>query len=219
MFEAVLFDMDGLMFDTERLAKLAWTEVGARYGVEIGEAVLSRIRGATPEASAAVFREAFGAAFPYYEARAERKAWVERFISEKGVPVKRGLTALLPCLQSAGIHTAVVSSSAEAVIRRCLELTSLNGFFEAVAGEEHLGRSKPAPDGYLTAARELHVRPSACLVLEDSANGLLAAKNAGMTAVCIPDIAIPEEKALQTAAAVLDSLDQVWEWMEQAGSR
>ena len=213
MFQAVLFDMDGLMFDTERLAKQAWTAVGARYGVEIGEAVLSRIRGATPEASAAVFREAFGPAFPYAEARAARKAWVEDVISREGVPVKRGLTALLPRLQSEGIPAAVVSSSAEAVIRRYLEQSSLGGFFKAAIGEEHLTRSKPAPDGYLAAARLLRVPPSACLVLEDSANGLLAAKNAGMAAVCIPDIAPPEENALRTAAAVLDSLGEVWEWM------
>ena len=91
----------------------------------------------------------------------------------------------------------------------------LSSFFEVVIGEERLGRSKPAPDGYLSAARLLHTQPSDCLILEDSANGLLAAKNAGITAVCIPDIAPPEEKALQTAAAVLDSLDDVWEWMKQ----
>jgi len=215
MFQAVLFDMDGLMFDTERLAKQAWTEVCAQFGVEIGETVLSRIRGATPEASAAVFREVYGAEFPYYEARAARKAWVENFIAKEGVPVKQGLLTLLIHLQNAGIRAAVVSSSAEATIRRYLEMSSLNSFFEVVIGEEHLGRSKPAPDGYLSAARLLHTQPSDCLILEDSANGLLAAKNAGITAVCIPDIAPPEEKALQTAAAVLNSLDDVWEWMKQ----
>ena len=118
-------------------------------------------------------------------------------------------------LQNAGIRAAVVSSSAEATIRRYLETSSLSSFFEVVIGEERLGRSKPAPDGYLSAARLLHTQPSDCLILEDSANGLLAAKNAGITAVCIPDIAPPEEKALQTAAAVLDSLDDVWEWMKQ----
>lgn len=215
MFQAVIFDMDGLMFDTERLAKQAWGAVGEHYGVKIGEAVLSRIRGAVPEASAQVFREAFGDDFPYWEARKMRNANVAASIEREGVPVKPGLAGLLKQLRQAGIHTAVASASATAQIERYLELSGLRGYLDALVGADLIGRSKPAPDGFLAAAKRLDTPPAGCLVLEDSANGLLAAKNAGMTAVCIPDIAPPVDTALRTAAAVLPSLGEVWDWMNR----
>ncbi len=215
MFQAVIFDMDGLMFDTERLAKRAWEQAGLRYHVEIGEDILARIRGAAPKAAEAVFRDAFGPCFPFWEARAARKDWVDRHIERAGVPVKPGLTGLLARLKQAEIKTAVASSSPRETVERYLQKSRLEDCFSGVIGAEQAERSKPAPDAYWAAARLLGVSPAACLVLEDSANGLYAARNAGMTSVCIPDIARPEPEALMTASAVLPSLAEVWDWMER----
>ena len=201
------------MFDTERLAKQAWEQVGLRYGVEIGEDILTHIRGATPKACEAVFREAFGPSFPFWEARAARKDWVDSYIERMGVPVKPGLENLLVRLKEAKIRTSVASSSPQETVERYLSKSRLEDYFNCVVGAEKVEHSKPAPDIYLAAARLLNIPPSACLVLEDSANGLYAAKNAGMMAVCIPDIAEPEANALMTAAAVLPSLAEVWDWM------
>ena len=219
MFQAVIFDMDGLMFDTERLAKQAWEQIGLRYGVEIGEDILARIRGATPEACEAVFRDAFGPGFPFWEARAARRNWVDSQIECIGVPVKPGLTGLLARLKQAEIKTSVASSSPRETIERYLHKSRLEGYFNCVVGAEQVEHSKPAPDVFLAAARLLGVSPPACLVLEDSANGLYAARNAGMTAICIPDIAQPEADALGTAAAVLPSLAGVWDWIERYSIR
>lgn len=216
MIKAVIFDMDGLMFDTERLAKSAWKEVGERFGVSIGEEVLSRIRGATPAASAQIFREAFGEGFDYSAAKAMRNAWVENYIDQNGVPVKPGLPELLLVLRDAGVRRAVVSASPRETVKKYLHLVDLTGFYDVVIGAEDIPHSKPAPDGFLAAARLLNVEPEHCLVLEDSANGLLAAYHAGMTAICIPDLALPEDGALATAAAVLPSLKDVIQWVQQS---
>lgn len=213
MISVVIFDMDGLMFDTERLAKDAWHEVGRRLGCPIGERVLARIRGATPQASAQVFREVFGDGFDYPSAKKMRNEWVERQIDQHGVPIKPGLEKLLCELQSMGIRRAVASSSPRDTVEKYLRLTKLAGFFDAVVCAEDAVRSKPFPDGFLAAARALKTQPEYCLVLEDSANGLLAARNAGMKAVCIPDLTLPDEAALSTAAAVLPSLEFVFDWL------
>lgn len=215
MFQAVLFDMDGLMFDTERLGRDAWRQVGRELGLTISEQILRQIRGATPQASAEVFRAAFGPDFDYPAARARRLALAEKRIRAGGVPVKPGLTGLLRGLQARGVLCAVASSSPRATVERYLCLTGLTDSYAAVVGAEDITRSKPAPDSFLTAARALNVPPAACLVLEDSANGLRAARAAGMTAVCIPDLALPEPEALACAAAVLPGLDRVLPWMER----
>lgn len=104
MITAVIFDMDGLMFDTKRLARDAWHEVGRRLGFSIGEEVLTRIRGAAPKASAEVFRAAFGDGFDYPSAKEMRSKWVEEHIERHGVPVKLGLKDLLAKLTDAGIR-------------------------------------------------------------------------------------------------------------------
>lgn len=215
MVAAVIFDMDGLMFDTERLARDAWHEVGRRLGCPIGEGVFARILGATPQASAKVFREAFGDGFDYPLARKMCSEWMEERIDRHGVPVKPGLGKLLIDLRDAGIRRAVASSSPRATVEKYLRLTGLAHFFDAVIGAEDVARSKPAPDSFLVAARALETRPERCLVLEDSENGLLAARNAGMKAVCVPDLTLPGEAAL-SAAAVLPSLEYVFEWLVNA---
>lgn len=213
MFEAVIFDMDGLMFDTERLAKEAWRTVGEQLGLVIGEEVVSRIRGATPTQSAEIFREVYGEAFDYPAAKAMRNAWVEDEIARNGVPVKPGLAELLCKLRRAGVRTAVASSSPHATVAKYLRMAGFADDFDAVLGAEDFARSKPAPDSFLAAARALGADPARCLVLEDSANGLHAAHCAGMTAVCIPDLALPDADALGKAAAVLPSLGEVFDRM------
>lgn len=206
--------MDGLMFDTERLGMEAWQQVGRRLGYNIPEEVLTRIRGATPAASAEIFHRALGASFDYAAAKRMRNELVEQRIKESGLPVKTGLTELLQTLKRQGIPAAVASSSPCAMVRRYLELVGVAAYFTAVIGAEDITRSKPAPDCFLLAASRLGVPPEGCLVLEDSANGLLAAKAARMRAICIPDIALPSMDALQSTEAVLPTLAAVWPWLQ-----
>lgn len=210
---AVIFDMDGLMFDTERLGQRAWHQVGEELGVEIGENILRQTRGATRSHAADVFRRILGPAFDYPAAKARRTVLAEQAIQRDGLPVKPGLYALLAALEENGIPAAVASSSPVETILRYLRMAGLQGRFSALVSGETIARSKPAPDVFLAAAQALQQRPERCLVLEDSTNGLLAAHAAGMSAICIPDIALPSEDALSHALAVLPSLDQVWSFL------
>ena len=214
--QAVIFDMDGLMFDTERLARQAWQAAGSQLGYPIDETVLSQIRGATPAASAEIFHQVFGASFDYPAARALRNTLVEQAIRRDGLPVKPGLADLLKKLREQGISTAVASASSLDAIQWYLALANLTDFFQVIVSGVDVPRSKPAPDVFLLAAARLNVTADACLVLEDSSNGLRAAKAAGMRAICIPDIALPTAEALTCAEAVLSSLAEVWPWLQGA---
>lgn len=219
MIEAVIFDMDGLMFDTEALAKEAWLRVGAQLGYPITEKEIAQIRGSTPAASAEIFRAAFGPEFDYPKAKALRNAMVEHFIDQNGVPMKYGLVDLLDHLRQHGFRTAVASSSPRKTIEKYLAMAGLRDNFDKIVSSENVARSKPAPDVFLLAAEQLGVSAESCLVLEDSANGLRAASRAGMLCVCIPDIAPPDESALSLAAAVFPDLSYVFDWILDRNKR
>lgn len=213
MIKAVIFDMDGLMFDTEALAKEAWLQVGAKLGRPITEAHIARVRGSTPAASAAVFREIFGADFDYPKAKAMRNAIVEEVIDRQGVPIKRGLVGLLEQLDRHGLKAAVASSSPRRTVEKYLALAGVSRYFNCVVGAEDVTRSKPAPDAFLLAARRLQIPPEACLALEDSGNGLQGAHRAGMKVICIPDIAPPSKECLSLASKVFPDLTYVFDWI------
>lgn len=219
MIKAVIFDMDGLMFDTEALAKEAWLRVGAQLGYPITEKEISQIRGSTPAASAEVFRAAFGPEFDYPKAKALRNAMVEYFIDQNGVPMKYGLINLLEQLRQHGFRTAVASSSPRKTIEKYLAMAGLGSYYDEIISAENVARSKPAPDVFLLAAEQLGVAAESCLVLEDSANGLRAAYHAGMDSVCIPDIAPPDKASLSLAAAVFPDLSYVFDWILDRNER
>lgn len=219
MIEAVIFDMDGLMFDTEALAKEAWLRVGAQLGYPITEKEIAQIRGSTPAASAEIFRAAFGPEFDYPKTKALRNAMVEHFIDQNGVPMKYGLVNLLEQLRQHGFRTAVASSSPRKTIEKYLAMAGLAAYYDEIVSAEDVTLSKPAPDVFLLAAERLGVSAENCLVLEDSANGLRAARRAEMTSVCIPDIAPPDEPVLSLAAAVFPDLSYVFDWILDRNKR
>ncbi|MBR2824276.1 MAG: HAD family phosphatase [Clostridia bacterium] len=216
--EAVIFDMDGLMFDTERLSSQAWQAAGKRMGVDLNESVISRFRGTTPQVSRRVCLEAFGPSFDYTAARTLRTEFLEQAIRERGLPVKPGLKDLLSRLSEEGIPAAVASSSPLETIRWYLSLAEITPFFQAIVSGEEAARSKPDPDCFLLAASRLKKPAASCLVLEDSENGLLAAQAAGMRSICIPDLAMPAPEILARTEAVLPSLSEVWPWLQHASS-
>ncbi|HEX9246377.1 MAG TPA: HAD family phosphatase [bacterium] len=208
MITAVIFDLDGLIIDSETPDVLAWQAAYARYGLSfpvdswlqnIGRTdgpfdpyVPFRRPGspATPEAVAAIWREHH-----------------DRLIDEYFKPLP-GVVPLLTSLRHRGIRTAVASSSRRSWIRRVLTGLDLDAQFDAEAGGDEVPRAKPAPDVYLLAARRLGAPPEACAALEDSTNGVRAAKAAGMACVAVPS-ALTRPMDFSAADLVVSSLEEV----------
>jgi len=213
MYAAVLFDMDGLMFDTERLTHRAWSQAMAEFGLPAPFELYLRCVGTSETGTNAILSAALGADFPVEALRARERAQVHQIIAAEGLPLKPGLHALLDALDVRQMPRAVASSSHRATIERNLGLTGLAGRFQALAGGDEVAQGKPSPDVFLLAAARLGVAARHCLVLEDSENGVRAASAAGCTVINIPDLKpLPAEAAALTTA-VLPDLHAVSDWL------
>jgi HAD superfamily hydrolase (TIGR01509 family) len=205
---AVIFDLDGLIVDSETPEVLAWQATYARYGLDFPVASwLQNIgRNDRPWDPYAPFRARHSPA-PPEEVAALWQTQHDVLIRECFRPLP-GVVPLLQILKRSGVRTAVASSSRRAWISRVLAELDLQAQFDAAAGGDEVRRAKPAPDVYLLAALRLSVPPEACVALEDSTNGVRAAKAAGMACVAVPS---PLTRQLDFSAAdlVVTSLEDL----------
>lgn len=205
---AVIFDMDGLMVDTERMSREFRRQAMEERGIPFRD-LIHLVMGRNDREVRAVYREQYGEDYPYDEIRdGIRRRWRE-YLSDHPVPVKPGLFPLLDCLRDHGIPMAVATSTSRASASRTLEQGGIAPYLSAMAFGDMVERSKPEPDIFLLAARLLGAEPAGCLVLEDSPNGILAAHRAGMMPVMIPDLAVPTPELEKILYGRFDRLDQV----------
>lgn len=198
MIRGILFDMDGLMFDTEAVALRGWEKAGKELGIRIAEETVSSLRGLGNKERRERFSELTGRPDLFDAAQKIRIEYSDSWIRENGVPVKPGLKELLEYLKSEGIPAALATSTEREKAEWFLRLAGVEQYFQAAVCGAEAGPSKPAPDVFLKAAAKLHLPASECMVLEDSENGLRAAKAAGCIAVVVPDLspAPPKEEGL-----------------------
>jgi HAD superfamily hydrolase (TIGR01509 family) len=187
---AVVFDMDGLLFDTETLYQEAILLAAAEGGHEVAIEIFKRMVGVPWTQSRAMLLSHFGETFPV---DAFQETWVRHFwvIAETRLELKAGALELLDTLDQLGLPRAIATSSSHRTVERHLTAHNLLGRFPEIVGHGDYERGKPAPDPFLRAAERLGVEPGACLALEDSYNGVRSASAAGMMTVMVPDLLEP----------------------------
>jgi HAD superfamily hydrolase (TIGR01509 family) len=205
---AVIFDMDGLMFDTERVAQVAWYRAMADYGFVITDDVYAAAIGRTAPDTRAIFVAALGAELPIGAIEATMSRYLRELL-EPAPPLKQGLLELLDEIERLGLRAAVASSTARSEVRRRVEACGLEDRFDVVVGGDDVVDGKPAPDLFLQASRLLHVEAADCVVLEDSEPGIRAASAAGMRAVLVPDMPASSSLCSELATCVVSSLSEV----------
>lgn len=206
MFDAVLFDMDGLLLDSERVLMQAWTAAALEEGIVIPPDIYTRVIGRAAQESHRLFVEMFGGADVHARLRAKV---LERLDTHRGHPVfplKAGVVELLDALRRLQVPCAVASSSGADEIRHRLDAVGVLHHFAAVAGGNEVSRGKPDPAVYALAASRLGLSASACLAFEDSENGARAALAAGAALIVVPDLRRPDDAILARCLHEFDSL-------------
>ena len=215
---AVIFDMDGLMLDTEPLAARAWDDAAETLGVAFDRTLPPRLIGRNFTDCSAMIRAHYGdfADYPVDALLAHWHAAYDAIVTREGVATKPGVFELIDWLEARNIVRAVATSTRRDRAIRKLTHAALLPRFAVLVGGDEIARGKPAPDIYLAAARSLSAEPAECLALEDSFNGIRAAAAAGMPVVMVPDLAEPTPEIAALAVGVYPSLADVQRAMQAA---
>jgi len=206
---AVVFDMDGLLVDSEAVFRDSMMHVAQEQGRDLPLEVFLRMVGLPAPASRSVALGHFGADFPIDAFNEAVWQHARAHHDEIGVALKAGVTELLDHLDAAGLPRAVATSSTHAAVEHQLGRGGILARFQAVVAAGDYARGKPNPDPFLTAAARLGVDPLDCLALEDSHNGVRAAHAAGMMTVMVPDLLAATDEMRERCIAIAESLHDV----------
>lgn len=214
---AVVFDMDGILFDTERVCQDSWVEVAKRRGLPGMEEVFPRCIGLNSSGSRQIVLEAYGKDFDYEVFRAETSVWFWNYIEANGLPVMPGAETLLGWLKENGWVVGLASSTKRSSVLKHLDQAGFAEYFSAVVTGDMVEYSKPRPDIYLLACRELGVKPEEAYAIEDSPNGIRSAHAAGMKPLMVPDMIAPDEEMRRLSFRIFENLNQVLAYLKEGG--
>lgn len=207
--------MDGVIFDSETLVIKTWEMVAEKYGFSNVEKVCRKCLGTNAEATRKIFLDFYGEDFPYDKYKKEMSSLFHQYAAGGKLPKKTGVTEILEYLKENDIKTGLATSTRKDVVLKELDEGGILPFFDAVVCGDMVNRSKPEPDIYLEACRQLQTNPSLCVAVEDSYNGIRAASRAGMRAIMVPDLAEPTEEMKELAECILPSLLEVQKYLEE----
>lgn len=194
MIRTIVFDMDGVLIDTEALILEAWKEVADRIGIADIEKTLYQCIGITAPETEALFLRTYGTDFPYQKYKAMSSEIFHANIKEHGLPVKPGVYELFDFLKENGYRIGLASSTRKSLVLEEMESIGLLGFFQAIVCGDMVTHSKPHPEIYQKACGLLETPPSCCYAVEDSPNGIRSAHRAGMKPLMVPDLIAPDEE-------------------------
>lgn len=206
--QAVVFDMDGLLIDSEGLVRAGIKLAASNLGFDMPDAVCAAMIGLPMERGKAVIRQHFGPEFDMETYVAEEQRVIAGLFAE-GVALKDGVVEILDQLDALGLPRAVATSSGRGSVNANLGHNGVLHRFAAIVSREDVERHKPYPDPFLKAAAHLGIEPEACLALEDSHNGVRAAHAAGMMTVMVPDLLDPTEEMHAKCVHIAESLHEV----------
>lgn len=209
MIQAVIFDMDGLLLDTEPLYRAAWQQASQVCGRMLSDAVYARLLGRNRADAERMLAQEFGEGFALEHFRTVCKQFEAAEFAKGPIPKKNGVHELMTLLESRHIPKAVATSTERARALPNLAASGLLERFGAVATGDEVAKGKPAPDLFLLAAQRLGVANSGCLVIEDAEPGVRAARSAGMSVYIVPDMITPSPEAKKLANGTFESLRNV----------
>lgn len=213
-YQAVVFDMDGVIFDTERLVIEFWKEVAKKHNIPNVEHTCIQCLGTNRVRTREIFLENYGADFPFDPYRAEVTELFNTHYKGVPLPTKPGIRELLSYLQEQDIKVGLASSTAQHLVRDEIGTAGLLPYFQTLVCGDMVEHSKPAPDIFLKACEILNADPTKSIAIEDSFNGIRSAHCAGMTPIMVPDQVQPTDEIRTLAFHVMPSLLDVLNWLK-----
>ena len=207
--KAVVFDMDGVIFDSERLSKEVWLEIAEECGIEGFSPVYDEIIGVNKAGGRQIVCEAYGKDFPFDEIHAEAAVRKLPKCPNGHYPLKAGIVELLTFLKEQNYKIGLASSTEESVVRMHLEKSGLISYFDCLICGNMVANSKPHPEIFLVACETLGVTPGETYIIEDSYNGIRAAASAGAFPIMVPDLKAPTEEMEKLSKLILKDLYEV----------
>lgn len=218
MIKAVIFDMDGLMFDTETLTMKHFIKAGVDLGYEISESVMLSLVGKNVHDSKEIMINHYGVDFPFDEIDKTATEYSDKYFKEKGVPKKKGLIKILTFCKNNNLKLAVATSTHRKNAEYLLKSADIYKYFDKTVCGNEVSKGKPNPEIYLTAANKLNVASVECIVLEDSKHGISAAYAAKMMPIFVPDLVMEDDEIKAKIEAKCESLDEaihiITKWMK-----
>lgn len=214
MKKAVIFDMDGLMIDSERVTYNEYVKKLAQLGHrDFTEELYRNCLGKNKQGICQVFIDHYGQDFPMDEVWDDVHVWIDESLRQY-VPKKKGLVELLEYLKANNYKTIVATSSGRARVDEILKNADLTKYFDDTICGDEVTHGKPHPEIFLTACQKLDVKPEEALVLEDSEAGILAAYDGRIDVICVPDMKYPEPQFVEKVTKIVDSLDEVIDYLK-----
>lgn len=213
LYKAVVFDMDGVIFDSERAVMQCWKEVASRHNIPDIEKAILACTGTTMVRTREIMLNLYGADFPYDEYARESSVIFHSRYDGGRLPMKQGVKELLTFLKEHDKKIALASSTRQQVVTDELRDAGIIEYFDRIICGDMVSRSKPAPDIFLKACEELNISPSDSYAIEDSYNGIRAAHAGGLHPIMVPDLLPADEEMQSLAEIVLPSLTSVMEYL------
>ena len=188
MNKSVIFDMDGVLLDTERIYQHFWHIAAGDFGVDLTDERALTLRSLDGKLASGKFEEWFGDAGLYVRMREHRKEMMNAYLEAHPAVAKPGVRETISFLSERGIQYAIATATNEVRARECLEMAGISDLFDVIISAKSLPRGKPYPDVYQNACAAIGRECGDCFAVEDSPNGLLSARRAGCITVFVPDM-------------------------------
>ncbi len=213
MIKGAVFDMDGLMFDSERLVYETWQMMMDELGFEYNLEIFKNTIGLRTDMAESYYNSLYGERFCYQPLKQRSREIFLKRVSEEGVPIKKGLVELLEFLKSNNLKIAVATSTSAQTAHKIIRMAGVYDYFDAFVCGDDVRNGKPHPEVFLTAAERLSLPPTECVAFEDSINGIKSAHSAEMTTVMVPDYLQPTEEIIPMIDCLCDDLSQAIEFI------
>ncbi|MCR4787524.1 MAG: HAD family phosphatase [Lachnospiraceae bacterium] len=208
-FDAVVFDMDGVIFDSERATMKCWLTLADKYGLKDLETTYFKCTGVTNKRTREIMLEAYGQDFPYDEyAKEASKMYHDKYDGGR-LPMKKGVVELLDCLRKEGKKIALASSSRKTTVENQLRDAKILEYFDAVINGDMVTKSKPDPEIFLLACTKIGVAPEKAYAIEDSYNGIRSAYRGNLRPIMVPDLLPADDEMKELSEIVLPDLIEV----------